>query len=215
MNVPDALILRGILLGIGAAAPIGPVNVEIARRTFRGGFWSGFALGCGAVTVDITYAVLSSLSLAALLRRPAILPPIEIAGGAFLLYLSFLSFREAKRTWTTPQASALENAVPRHGMAYLTGVLMTLFNPMTVGFWFLAVPAALGAITKAPSRDLPMICIGVFIGTIAWVIGFSAAMAWAGRWRRGGWMAIADAAGGAVLFCFAIAQLWRVGRRLL
>jgi hypothetical protein len=74
---------------------------------------------------------------------------------------------------------------------------------------------SLGAITKVPGRDLPMICIGVFIGTIAWVIGISGAMAWAGRWRRGGWMALADAAGGAVLFCFAIAQLWRVWRRLL
>ncbi|HEY2589318.1 MAG TPA: hypothetical protein VGI81_26470, partial [Tepidisphaeraceae bacterium] len=57
------LIGRGIALGIGAAVPIGPVNVEIARRTFRGGFPAGFALGCGAVTVDVSYAILSSLSL--------------------------------------------------------------------------------------------------------------------------------------------------------
>jgi threonine/homoserine/homoserine lactone efflux protein len=215
MSIGARLILRGVLLGVGAAAPIGPVNVEIARRTFRGGFWAGFTLGCGAVTVDITYAVLSSLSLQTVLGRPAVMWPVEIAGIGILLYLSFLSFRGAARAWDAKAPDQGESNLPRHGAAYGTGVLMTLLNPMTLGFWFLAVPAALGAITKEPGNDLPMICIGVFIGTIAWVIAFAGAMAWAGRWRRSGWLAVADAAGGAVLFCFAVAQLWRVLRRLL
>lgn len=204
-----------MLLGIGAAAPIGPVNVEIARRTFRGGFWAGFALGCGAVTVDITYAVLSSLSLQPVLNRPVVLWPIEFAGIVFLFYLAFLSFRAAGRAWRGRETMQQEQATSRHGLGYLTGILMTLLNPMTLGFWFLAVPAALGAVTKQPGKDLPMICLGVFIGTFAWVIGFSGAMAVAGRWRRGGWLVAADAVGGTVLFCFAIAQVWRVVRRLL
>lgn len=215
MGVGARLISRGVLLGIGAAAPIGPVNVEIARRTFRGGFWAGFALGCGAVTVDITYAALSSLSLQWVLDRPAMWWSIEIAGIMFLLYLSLLSFRAAGRAWRGKESIQPENAPAQHGVAYLTGVLMTLLNPMTLGFWFLAVPAALGGVTRAPGRDLPLICAGVFIGTIAWVIGFAGTMAWAGRWRRAGWLAAADAVGGAVLFCFAIVQVWRGVRRLL
>src|SRR5689334_15642575 len=93
------LIGRGIALGVGAAVPIGPVNVEIARRTFRGGFPAGFALGCGAVTIDVTYAILSSLSLKDVLTRPAVLWPITIGGIAFLFYLAFLSLRGAARDW--------------------------------------------------------------------------------------------------------------------
>lgn len=215
MAIASRLILRGTLLGIGAAAPIGPVNVEIARRTFRGGFIAGFALGCGAVTVDVTYAILSSLSLQTVLARPAILRTIEIAGIAFLLYSGVLSVRGAVRAWRADPLAAPDRLASRHGVAYLTGIAMTFLNPMTVGFWFLAIPAALGAITKQPGIDLPMICIGVFIGTIAWVIGFAGALAWAGRWRKNGWLVAADALGGAVLFCFAIAQLWRVLRRPL
>jgi threonine/homoserine/homoserine lactone efflux protein len=183
------LVMRGMLLGIGAAAPIGPVNVEIARRTFRAGFWAGFALGCGAVTVDIAYAVLSSLSLQAVLNRPAVLWPIQIAGIGFLLYLGMLSFRSAARVWNGGDEAPKSDSGPRHGTAYLTGLAMTLLNPMTLAFWFLAVPAAIGAIAKAPGHDLPVICIGVFIGTIAWVIGFAGAMApirMAGRRRRAG-----------------------------
>lgn len=212
MDIGPALISRGLVLGIGAAAPIGPVNVEIARRTFRRGFWAGFALGCGAVTVDITYAVLSSLSLQAVLKRKTLLRSVEWAGIAFLLYLSFLSFRAAARTWRGGTTIENNTSEARHGVAYLTGVLMTLLNPMTLGFWFLAVPAALGPVTTQPRRDLPLICIGVFIGTITWVIGFAGTMAYAGRWRRSGWLVAADAAGGAVLFCFAIVQVWHAAR---
>jgi threonine/homoserine/homoserine lactone efflux protein len=92
---------------------------------------------------------------------------------------------------------------------------MTLLNPMTLGFWFLAVPAALGAITQDPANDLPMICAGVFIGTFAWVVAFAGVLAWAGRWRRPWWLAAADAVGGTVLFCFGTIELWRVVRPLL
>lgn len=211
------LVGRGIALGLGAAAPIGPVNVEIARRTFRQGFPAGFALGCGAVTVDVTYAILSSLSLRDLLTRPAVLWPVTVGGIAFLFYLSFLSLRGAVRDWRADPLTKPAVAQPASGAsgAYLTGLLMTLLNPMTIGFWFMAVPAALGAITANPTNDLPMICTGVFIGTIGWVFAFAGTLAWAGQWRRGWWLALADAIGGGVLFCFGTIELWRTIRPLL
>ena len=36
-------IANGVLIGLGAAVPIGPVNVEIARRTLRSGWAAGVA----------------------------------------------------------------------------------------------------------------------------------------------------------------------------
>lgn len=212
--MPASLIAKGILLGLGAAVPIGPVNVEIARRTLRAGFATGVALGCGAVTVDVFYAVLSSLSLHRALTRPAVVWPVTFCGALFLFYLAALSWRGAAREWRSDRLSQPAAAPSRHG-SYLTGLLMTLLNPMTLGFWFLAVPAALGAITKEPATDLPMICTGVFIGTVAWVLTFAGTLAWAGRWRRTWWLAAADAAGGLVLFCFASVELWRAVRPLL
>jgi len=208
------LIGKGIALGIGAAAPIGPVNVEIARRTFRRGFAAGFLLGCGAVSVDVTYAILSSLSVAKLMNTRAIHWSITIGGVAFLLYLSFLCMRGALRDWYADPL-ATRPAEASRGGDYLTGLIMTLLNPMTLGFWFLAVPATLGAITERPATDLPMICTGVFIGTIAWVVCFAGTLAWAGRWRRNWWLALADAAGAVVLFCFAALEVWRATRPAL
>src|SRR3954468_22756240 len=113
---PLALLARGVLLGLGAAVPIGPVNVEIARRTLRGGFFAGFALGCGAVTVDILYAALSSLSFTRLLTAPAVARVAGAAGVVLLMYLAFLCFRAAaKARRKDPIAAAVEGPPAQPG----------------------------------------------------------------------------------------------------
>jgi threonine/homoserine/homoserine lactone efflux protein len=112
-------------------------------------------------------------------------------------------------------ASADQPDRPSAQTAYFTGVLMTLLNPLTLAFWFIAVPAAVGPITEEPGRDLPMICAGVFAGTIGWVVVFTGAIALAGRWRRAWWTTLADALGGATLLAFAGLALWRLARSFL
>jgi L-lysine exporter family protein LysE/ArgO len=223
------LLKLGIVLGLGAAAPIGPVNVEIARRTLRGGFVPGFALGCGAVSVDVLYAVLSNLGLQRVLDRPAVYWSLAVGGVAVLLYLSMLCFRAAWRARRTDpvavaiaadhDAAAAETPAEPRGRtargAYANGVAMTLLNPLTLAFWFVAVPGTLGPITEDARAHLPMICAGVFAGTLSWVVAFAGVLAVAGRYRRAWWMAAADALGGATLLAFALAALWRLLRPFL
>lgn len=226
-------LARGALLGLGAAVPIGPVNVEIARRALRHGFRAGFALGLGAVTVDVTYAVLSTLSVVRLLDRPAVTLPLTAFGAALLAYLGVLSLRAAARHWRSDAlAEAPRPDPPRRSLrsAYLTGLLMTLLNPMTLAFWFTVMPAQAvptavpaGHSAAAPSAkdygtDLPMICAGVFLGTVCWVVAFAGLLGWAGRRRRNWWMALADGAGGLTLLAFAalaVARLLRLVRPVL
>jgi threonine/homoserine/homoserine lactone efflux protein len=234
-----SLILRGSLLGLGAAVPIGPVNVEISRRTLRGGFLAGFALGCGAVTVDVCYAVLSSLGFGLLLNRPLFYWPLSIGGIALLTYLGVMcwagavrAMRPTARLQTTKAdggapaggdpildyfargpaeeaagVSALIKTSPRAG--YITGLLMTLLNPMTLGFWFVAVPGVVAKLSQRPGRDLPIICGGVFLGTIGWVVGFAGTLSVTRRWQRAWWVAAADAFGGTMLLAFAGLLVWR------
>jgi threonine/homoserine/homoserine lactone efflux protein len=241
-------VAAGILLGLGAAIPIGPVNVEIARRALRHGFSAGVALGLGAVTVDVFYAVVSTLSFTRVLNQPTILL-IVTAGGAFLLaYLGIQCLRAARTAWRndplavlndpmhadTAEAEAGGGAATRRAAhsAYLTGLLMTLLNPMTLAFWFsgaLVAGRSVGSaamedaqIPKAAAHHLPMICAGVFIGTAAWVFTFSGLLAWAssrtsgssGTARRRRWLALADAAGGTTLLAFAALAFLRLVQSL-
>jgi L-lysine exporter family protein LysE/ArgO len=197
------LIIKGVGLGLGAAVPIGPVNVEIARRTLRNGFRAGFALGCGAVTVDITYAILTSFSIRPLLDRPTALRVLGVAAGALLAYMGVGCWIAAVREWRTAREALSPRAATNNGRNYFAGLVMTALNPFTLLFWFGAVPGSVGQITANPSRDLPIVCAGVFLGAITWVITFTSVLSLLGRFSRRAWMTAANLAGGAALLGFA------------
>lgn len=208
-----SVFANGVLLGLGAAVPIGPVNVQIARRALREGFAAGFALGCGAVTVDVFYAVLASVGLRRMPDVGALEWTLRVGGIGLLGYLGVLCLRGERQAWRLdPFASG---PAPSRRGAYFTGLLMTLLNPMTLAFWFVAVPALVGTITARPGRDLPKVCAGVFAGTLGWVVFFAGTLSLAGRYRRNWWLALADAAGGAALLVFAAAALLSSLRALL
>jgi threonine/homoserine/homoserine lactone efflux protein len=89
-------------------------------------------------------------------------------------------------------------------------VLMTLFNPMNVVFWFTVVPGQATGLGTGGGKGLWVVAAGVFLGTASWVVAFAGLLAWAGRYRRTWWIAAADATGGAILFAFAIAGFLRL-----
>ncbi len=203
-------VAQGFLLGLGAAVPIGPVNVEIARRSLAGGFGAGAALGCGAVTVDVVYAALTSLSVTPLLEHAGIRLPLLIGGTCLLAYLGAMCIVASVRATRNDVAGATSSTSLRRG--YLTGVLMTALNPMTLAFWLVAVPAA-GA--RSADANLPLVCLGVFLGTISWVIFFSSAIACARKFRQGWWAAAADMLGGIILLTFAALGAFAAFRNLV
>src|SRR5690349_14623346 len=94
-------VIAGILLGLGAAVPIGPVNVEIARRSLRSGMRAGASLGFGAVTVDMTYAVLSALGMRPLMGHRLAVTVLTITSVAILVYLGAMSLRGAWQSMKT------------------------------------------------------------------------------------------------------------------
>jgi L-lysine exporter family protein LysE/ArgO len=204
----SALLVTGAALGLGAAMPIGPVNVEMARRALRGGFPAGAALGCGAVTVDVCYALLYWVGVEQYTRIGWVYWTLSIAGVMLLTYLGLMSLWSAMQE-PGEDVLAPPTAVPVQG-GYLTGVLMTATNPMTVAYWFSVLPAAVGGNTVRAWRDLPIICVGVLLGTLAWVLFVSTLLGFASRYRRAWWLRAADGIGGLVMLGLATIALWRV-----
>lgn len=207
------LLLNGVGLGLGAAAPLGPVNVEIARRTLRFGRGAGFALGCGAVTIDVAYALVASLTLVPVLRYPGLVKGLGLAGGAFLAYLGILCLRAAvagheRSTEVLPPDTPVE----RRGAVghYATGLAMTALNPMTLMFWFVGVPGSVASLAGSSRAALPLVAAGVFVGALAWVVFFTTLV---GRLHRFGgqrWLRWIDLAGGLMLLAYAGRSIWRV-----
>ena len=57
------IIVKGIIIGVVASAPMGPVGVLCIQRTLNKGRAYGLVTGLGAAFSDILYALLTGYSL--------------------------------------------------------------------------------------------------------------------------------------------------------
>ena len=152
------------------------------------------------MTVDVTYAALTSLSVARFLTGPGVRLPLLFGGAALLGYLGVMCLVGATKAARHEETYAQPVPTAMH-RNYLTGLMMTLLNPMTLAFWLVAVPAA-GA--KSQNPNLPLLCAGVFAGTICWTLFFGGMLSLLRRFRQRLWMTLADLAGGLILLFFAL-----------
>src|SRR5512137_45322 len=88
-----SLLLRGGLVGLSIAAPVGPIGVLCIRRTLAEGRASGLVSGLGAATADAVYGSIAGFGLTIissfLIDQQAWL---RLIGGAFLVYLGVRTF---------------------------------------------------------------------------------------------------------------------------
>ena len=62
INILD-FIFKGIIIGVIASAPMGPVGILCIQRTLNKGRWFGFVTGVGAAFSDIVYALFTGLGM--------------------------------------------------------------------------------------------------------------------------------------------------------
>ena len=62
INILD-FIFKGMLIGVIASAPMGPVGILCVQRTLNKGRWYGMVTGFGAAASDIIYAGISGFGM--------------------------------------------------------------------------------------------------------------------------------------------------------
>ena len=158
-----ALFVRGILIGLAIAAPVGPIGVLCIRRTLAEGRMAGLVSGLGAATADAFYGAVAGFGLTFistfLVSQQFWL---RLIGGLFLLYLGVRTFLSVPS-----QSSAEGNGRGLAGM-YLSTVALTLTNPLTI-LSFAVVFAGLGLGTgSADYVAAGLLVLGVFCGSGLW-----------------------------------------------
>ena len=109
-----ALIL-GLLLGWGAAIPIGPMNLEIIRRNLTYGTRYGVALGLGVCSADITYIALLSFGALVVLNHPLPLAIIGFIGSIILAWFGYNALRlKSKNLAPIELGTQKTYRLPRH-----------------------------------------------------------------------------------------------------
>ncbi|MDR3477268.1 MAG: LysE family translocator [Gammaproteobacteria bacterium] len=156
------LLLFGILLGMGAAIPIGPVNLEMIRRNLRFGTHYGIMTGLGACTADLTYLILLCLGALTLLQYPDVLRGLGLVGSLVLGWFGINAFRS--KLTDIPE----QNKSPSLFRFSLEGYLITLINPYTILFWA-SISSQLSMIAASHDYTILLAGTGVIVGAAAWV----------------------------------------------
>lgn len=162
------LFIKGIIIGISIAAPVGPIGVLCIRRTLEYGKFIGFISGLGAATADGLYGMIAGLGLTVvtnfLVEQQGW---IHFIGGVFLLYLGLKIFISKPL-----KTSAKANGNTVFG-AYTSTFFLTITNPVTI-LSFLAIFSGLGI--SNPNDDTMTelsVVLGVFLGSTLWWLTLS------------------------------------------
>lgn len=197
------IIIFGLLLGYGAAIPIGPINLEIMRRNLHFGTAMGLALGFGACSADVTYLVLLSLGALKILAYPLVLKIIGVVGSVILAWFGYNALRL--------KSSANDNNKPltTHSFwrNYLEGYVLTLINPYTILFWS-SISTTLALVTHANSQAIVYAGIGVLLSTSSWIVGLNTLLHFTKHRFSPRVMRWLNIMGGVILIGFAIIGLW-------
>jgi threonine/homoserine/homoserine lactone efflux protein len=159
-----SFMLRGWLIGIAIAAPVGPIGVLCIRRTLTNGRLIGFLSGLGAATADMLYGAIAAFGITALqnllLRQQVWL---RLLGGAFLIYLGVRTF------FSRPAERAAPGLAPQGRLAaYFSTLGLTLTNPATIlSFTVIFSGLRLGE-TGGNYLAATFLVAGVFLGSATW-----------------------------------------------
>ena len=161
-------LIKGLVIGLAIAAPVGPIGVLCIRRTLAEGRLVGLMTGLGAATADGLYGAVAAFGLTAvsdLLIGNG--PWLGAAGGVFLCYLGGRTFVAKPDHDPAPARGGALAAV------WGSTFVLTLANPTTI-LSFVAIFAGLGlGDTGGDYLGAAILTIGVLLGSALWWLGLS------------------------------------------
>ena len=120
----SGLLVRGLIIGLSVAAPVGPISLLCIQRTLSQGRLVGLSSGLGVATADALYGAIAGFGLtavASLLVAQQFW--LRLLGGLFLIWLGVQIVR------TPPAVRAAVSSAAGLSAAYGSILLLTLVGP--------------------------------------------------------------------------------------
>lgn len=154
--------LKGIALALIISVPLGPMALLCIKRSYRDGFWAGWATTIGIALGDMLFALVAGFGLSYITDLiHTYEKPIKLLGLLFLLmfgvYTMFTKLHSAKPH--EHHASFIKS--------FYTAFFLTLSNILSL----LGVIALVSWLTAAKlygNVDTTLLAVGVFVGVFAW-----------------------------------------------
>ncbi len=153
---------EGFILGLGAAVPIGPVNIVIMTKALKN-YTNGVSIGFGAMSADITYVTLVLFGFFVFIKNNIVQNIIGVFGAFFLFYIAYIIFKN-RNEGLKINIKGSKNEQTKIIQNYLKGYALTLLNPYTIGFWI-----SVSAYITTKNISFGWTLFGVFTGILLWI----------------------------------------------
>ena len=171
--VPNILdfIFKGMLIGMVASAPMGPVGVLCVQRTLNKGRWYGFVTGCGAAVSDIIYAGITAFGMSFvmnIINNDQNRFYLQIVGSLVLLAFGYYTYR------TDPTRNMHRSGLQKGTLTHnaVTAFLVTLSNPLIV-FLFIALYAQFAFVWPNHPFEMVVGFLSIVGGALLWWWGLT------------------------------------------
>ena len=164
-------IFKGLLIGIIASAPMGPVGILCIQRTLNKGRWYGFITGIGAAVSDTIYALIVGLGMSFImgpLQNPTYKLILQISGSVLLLLFGLYCFKSNPMK-KVHQSGKTKGSIFHNG---LTAFLVTFSNPLII-FLFMACFAQFAFVQPGQTFEMIVGFACIPAGALLWWYGLT------------------------------------------
>ncbi len=170
LNILD-FIVKCILIGIIASAPMGPVGILCVQRTLNKGRWYGFVTGIGAAVSDIIYAAVAAYGMSFVvdfINNPQYQFYLQIAGSLLLLVFGIYTYR------TDPLRKAHKSGNKKNSLINnaITAFFVTFSNPLII-LLFVATYAQFAFVMPDHPIELSVGFLSIVVGALLWWFGLT------------------------------------------
>lgn len=165
------LMFKGMLIGMIASAPMGPVGVLCVQRTLNKGRWFGFVTGIGAAISDIIYAGITGFGMSFVMdfvNDDQNKFYLQIVGSVVLLVFGIYTWR------SNPTKNMHQSGKQRGTLWYntWTAFLVTFSNPLII-FLFMGLFAQFAFVIPNHPFEMVIGFASIVGGALLWWFGLT------------------------------------------
>ena len=164
-------IFQGMLIGLIASAPMGPVGVLCVQRTLNKGRWYGFITGIGAALSDMIYAAITGYGMSYVmdvLSNQQTRMYLQIVGSIMLLTFGVYTYK-SDPTKKIHRSGNGKGTLFHNGM---TAFLVTFSNPLII-FLFVACFAQFAFVMPDHPFEMLVGFASIVFGALLWWFGLT------------------------------------------
>jgi threonine/homoserine/homoserine lactone efflux protein len=170
-----AFLSAGLVFGLSAGFSPGPLLALVIAQSVQHGIREGLKVAAAPLITDVPIVLAVTLLLTRLPQTDAVLGVIALAGGLFVLYLAYESWR------VKPLAAGAPANAPQ---SLRRGALVNFFSPHPYLFWL-----TVGSPTMLRAwRESPPAAVAFVLGFYICLVGSKLVVALAAG-RARGWLA--------------------------